>query len=252
MRRKIIAGNWKMYCGTPQRAAELAGGLATQVGNLTDRDVVLCPPFTALEAASKAVQGTNIGIGGQNIYPKAEGAYTGEIAADFLLSVGCTYVIIGHSERRTYFQETNESVNEKVKFALSTGLTPITCLGETLEQRQGEKTRDVVRSHVEGGLAGLSAAEARKVVLAYEPVWAIGTGLTAEPSDAESVHQFIRQVLAEMFDNDTAEAIRIQYGGSVKPENAKELLTMPNVDGALVGGAALKVDSFTKIVKYEG
>lgn len=252
MRRKIIAGNWKMYCGTPKEATELASALAKQVGSLGDRDVVLCPPFTALAAAVDAVKGSKIAIGAQNMYPEAQGAFTGEIAPEYLLSVGCSYVIIGHSERRTYFKETNEFVNKKVKCALQAGLNPIMCLGETLEERQANKTNDVVKDHVQGGLAGMSAADAVKVVLAYEPVWAIGTGLTAEPKDAESVHQFIRKVLADMFDVATAEAIRIQYGGSVKPDNAKTLLTMPNIDGALVGGASLKADSFTGIIKYEG
>jgi len=252
MRRKIIAGNWKMYCGTPQEAADLAGQLAKQVGSLTDRDVILCPPFTALAATVQAVKGTNIAVGAQNMYPESKGAFTGEIAPEFLLSLGCTYVIIGHSERRTYFKETNEFINKKVKCALAAGLNPIMCLGETLEERQANKINDVVKDHVQGGLAGMSAAEAAKVVLAYEPVWAIGTGLTAEPKDAEAVHQFIRQVLTDMFDKATAEVIRIQYGGSVKPDNAKTLLTMPNIDGALVGGASLKADSFTGIIKYEG
>jgi len=251
MRRKIIAGNWKMNCGNPADAVELAAGLAALVGNVDDRDMILCPPFTALVDTVKAVDGTKIDVGAQNMYHEESGAYTGETSPDFLLNVGCKYVIIGHSERRAYFCECNALVNKKVKFALEKGITPIMCLGETLEERQADKTRDVVKDHVTGGLAGLSAEEAQKVVLAYEPVWAIGTGVTAEPEDAESVHKYIREVLTEMFDADTAQIVRIQYGGSVKPDNANELLSKPDIDGALVGGASLKADSFAKIIEYD-
>ncbi|MGI6457705.1 MAG: triose-phosphate isomerase [bacterium] len=252
MRKLIIAGNWKMYAGDASGSTALAKGLAEKHGTTTAVDIVLCPPFTALREVSTAVKGSTIGVGAQNMYPRDEGAYTGEISPDYILDCGCQYVIIGHSERRTYFKESNEFINEKVKFALSKGLIPIMCLGETEQEREQGKTEAVVEDHIRGGLAGISASDVKKVVLAYEPVWAIGTGKTATPDDAQAVHAFARNLLSKLYDNATAQAIRIQYGGSVKPDNANSLLTQPDIDGALVGGASLKVDSFAAIIDNSG
>lgn len=248
MRKLIIAGNWKMNAGTAASATELAKGVAAKHGATDAVDVVLCPPFTTLRETGAAIAGTQIALGAQNLYPKADGAYTGEIAADFLKDSGCAYVILGHSERRTYFKESNEFINEKVKFALANGLIPILCVGETEQEREEGRTEAVVEDHLRGGLAGISAEQARGVVIAYEPVWAIGTGKTATPEDAQAVHAFARNLLKQLYNEDIAEAMRIQYGGSVKPENAGELLTQPDIDGALVGGASLKADSFNGII----
>ena len=251
MRRKIIAANWKMNIGTPKEAYQLASQVSSKVGELDDRDIVLCPPSTALIDVVKAVGGTFVCAGGQNIYPEESGAFTGEISPAFLLGIGCKYVIVGHSERRQYFQESNEFINKKVRVSMDVGLTPILCVGETLEQREAGTTENVIRTHVTEGLKDIPKTEIKKLVLAYEPIWAIGTGKTAKPEDAEAVHQFIRGVLAEIYDQEAAEQVRIQYGGSVKPENANALLTMPNIDGALVGGASLKAAPFAEIVRYE-
>ena len=248
MRRPIVAGNWKMNM-TGSEGAELVAALRPLVADVDAVDVVVCPPFTTLGAVAPALEGSNIGLGAQNMYFEASGAFTGEISADMLLTSGCTYVILGHSERRAYFGETNEGVNKKVKVALAKGLTPIMCVGETLEDREAGNTEAVVKDHVTGGLAGLTADEIKKVVVAYEPVWAIGTGKTATPDQAQEVHAFIRSLLVELADEETAEAVRIQYGGSMKPDNAAELIGKPDIDGGLIGGAALKADSFCGIVK---
>jgi triosephosphate isomerase (TIM) len=250
MRKKIVAGNWKLNLGTPGEAKELAKALVATVGDFEDVDVVLCPPATAIAPVIGAVAGSRIAVGSQNIYPKASGAFTGEISPQDVLNIGCKYAIIGHSERRQYFAETDEFINEKAKCALEIGLIPILCCGETEEEREAGKTTEVVTRHVTGGLKGISAADVVKIVLAYEPVWAIGTGKTASPEQAEAVHAEIRALLVKLYDVETAEQVRIQYGGSVKPANARELLTQPNIDGALVGGAGLKADSFTGIIKY--
>lgn len=252
MRKLIIAGNWKMNAGAAHAATELARGIADKHGQTDKVDIVLCPPFTSLRPVYEVIQGTKIGLGGQNLYPKANGAYTGEIAAEFLLDSGCRYVILGHSERRTLFKESNEFINEKVKFAFESKLIPIMCIGETEQEREQGKTEAVVEDHLRGGLAGLTAAQVQSMVIAYEPVWAIGTGKTATPDDAQSVHRFCRQVIAGLFDDATAQTVRIQYGGSVKAENANELLTQPDIDGALVGGASLKADSFIGIIENSG
>ncbi|MBE7559113.1 triose-phosphate isomerase [bacterium] len=250
MRRKIIAGNWKMNLGTPQAAKELAWGLVEKLGTYKDADVVLCPPFTALPAVVDEVAESRIAVGAQNLYPEVSGAYTGEISPQFIRDIGCKYVIVGHSERRQYFGETDEFINRKVKLALELGLIPIMCCGETEAEREEGRTEEIVLRHVTGGLSGIHGDLAVKVVLAYEPVWAIGTGRTATPDQAQEVHAFIRDLLAKMFDAETAARFRIQYGGSVKPDNARDLLTRPDIDGALVGGASLKVDSFAGIVMY--
>jgi len=213
-------------------------------------EVAVCPPFTDLQAVSALIKGSNIKLGAQNMYPKQEGAFTGEISPLMLRSVGVQYVIIGHSERREIFKETNDFINQKVKTALEYGLFPILCVGEKLEHREKGIMKDIIKDHVVNGLKDIPKEKALHIVIAYEPVWAIGTGKTATPEQAEEVHAFIRQLLTTIYDKPTAEAIRIQYGGSVKPDNAKELMGMPNIDGALVGGAALKADSFEGIVKY--
>jgi triosephosphate isomerase (TIM) len=248
MRRPIVAGNWKMNL-TAAEGTELASALKPIVADVDGVDIVVCPTYTTISAVSDAVSGSNVSVGAQNMYWEDNGAFTGEIAPEMLLTSGCTYVIIGHSERRLYFGETNETVNNKVKKALEVGLTPIMCVGETLEERESDKTEDVIRDHVEGGLAGLSAAEIGKIVLAYEPVWAIGTGMTASPNQAQEVHAFIRGLLTDLSDASTAQSVRIQYGGSMKPENAGELIGKPDIDGGLIGGAALKADSFAGIIK---
>ena len=244
MRRKIVAGNWKMN-KTPAEAKVLAKEIAEALGTAPcPVEVVVCPPFIDLPAVTETLAGTQIGVGAQNMHDQPKGAFTGEVAASMLQEVGVKYVILGHSERRTYFADTDATVNAKTKAALAAGFTPIVCVGETLEQREAGQTADVVAGQIRGSLADLV-----KVVVAYEPVWAIGTGRTATPAQAQEVHALIRRTLAEMSDGATANAIRIQYGGSMKPENAAELMAQPDIDGGLIGGAALKADSFLAIVK---
>jgi triosephosphate isomerase len=249
MRKKIVAGNWKMNNAGPKAAVELAEAVVADFAKETAVDVVLCPPFTALAAVAQVVEGTRVALGAQNLYPKDSGAYTGEIDPNALLEIGCHYVILGHSERRQYFKESDEFINEKVRIALDRGLIPIMCCGETMDERKQGLTHDVVRRHVERGLADIRPEDLAKVVIAYEPVWAIGTGLTAKPEDAEEVHAFIRNLLAEKNGKQLAETIRIQYGGSVKPDNAKELFSQLNIDGGLIGGASLKADQFKAIIE---
>ena len=248
MRKPIVAGNWKMNL-TASEGTALVRELIPLVEDVDGVEVVVCPPYLTIPAVADASKGTSVGVGAQNMYWEDSGAFTGEVASDMLLTSGCAYVIIGHSERRAYFGETNEGVRAKVKKALDVGLTPIMCAGETLEEREAGDTENVVRDHVEGGLAGLSADEIAKVVVAYEPVWAIGTGKTATPEQAQDVHAFIRGVIAGLSDDATAQAVRIQYGGSMKPDNAAELIGKPDIDGGLIGGAALKAESFAAIVK---
>jgi triosephosphate isomerase len=248
MRKKIIAGNWKMF-KTALEAEQLVKGLKQDLSGMAAVDVVLCPPFVHLAKTVDSLKGTNIAVGAQNVYWEEFGAFTGEISASMLTSLEVKYVIIGHSERRQYFGETNETVNKRTKAALRHGLRPIVCVGESLAEREARKTFDVVRDHVTGSLVGLTKEDMLKVTLAYEPVWAIGTGKTATSAQAQEVHAFIRGILQKMFDKATADATRIQYGGSVKPENTEELMEQDDIDGALVGGASLKVDSFAAIVK---
>jgi triosephosphate isomerase len=248
IRRKIIAGNWKMNMLISE-AINLANGLKRELLDIDTVDVVLCPPFTALGEVAEIIAGTNLRLGAQNLFWEKKGAYTGEIAPAMLKDVGCAYVVLGHSERRKYFKETNDDINKKVKAALLEGLLPIVCVGETLEQRKAEKTFAVVQDHVENSLKGLSEEEILKTTIAYEPVWAIGTGVNATPEQAQEVHQFIRKLLSKIYSEEVASQIRIQYGGSVTAENASSLLQQPDVDGALVGGASLKIDSFAQIVK---
>ncbi len=215
-------------------------------------DIVICPPFTALSDVSEVINDSNIKLGAQDAYWATEGAFTGEVSCKMLKDAGCSYIIIGHSERRAYFHETNESVNMKVKAVLSGGLTPIMCVGETLAERENERTFEVLTDHLQNGLKDIPVEQLPGVVIAYEPVWAIGTGKTATPQQAEEAHRYIRGALAKMFDKAAADAVRIQYGGSVKPENITELMEQPDVDGALVGGASLTGDSFSEIVKRAG
>ncbi len=248
MRKKIIAGNWKMY-KTASEAAELMDALKKDIGGVSAVDVVVCPPFVHLGSTVEACKATSIAVGAQNIYWEEFGAFTGEVCGAMLTSVGVKYVIIGHSERRQFFGETNETVNKRTKAALKHGLKPIVCVGENLAEREAGRTFDVIRDHVMGSLSGFTKEDMLKIVLAYEPVWAIGTGKTATSQQAQEVHKFIRDLLLKMFDRATAEAMRIQYGGSVKPENITELVAQPDIDGALVGGASLKADSFAAIVR---
>ncbi|MDA0748944.1 MAG: triose-phosphate isomerase [bacterium] len=248
MRKPIVAGNWKMN-KTVDEAEALVLEVVEAVGGQDGVDVVVCPPYVALERVAGAVQGSLVGVGAQNMHWEAEGAYTGEISASMLLTCGCRYVILGHSERRTYFGETDEMVNQRLRAALQAGLVPIVCVGETLEERKSEVTEKVIRKQLTGAFQEISAQETAGTIVAYEPVWAIGTGLTATPEQAQAVHAFVREVLGQLFDAKTSEAVRIQYGGSVKPDNASELFSQPDIDGGLIGGAALKADSFAAIVQ---
>ncbi len=251
MRKTIIAGNWKMY-KTLKDGQELAVALRRELYQIENMDIVVCPPYTLLACLADALETSNILVGAQDCYWQDEGAFTGEVSCKMLQDAGCQFVIIGHSERRQYFQETNETVNKKVKAALSNGLTPIVCVGETLSEREAGKTFSVLDDHIKNGLRDISEADIIKTVIAYEPVWAIGTGRTATPDQAEEAHKYIRALLEKMYNKDAARKIRIQYGGSVKPENITELMQQPDIDGALVGGASLKVDSFSAIVKKAG
>ena len=248
MRKPIVAGNWKMN-KTATEAVALVEALKKELSGMTQVDVVLCPPATALESVSKAAAGTPMAVGAQNMHWEKSGAFTGEVAADMLKDLKCHYVILGHSERRQYFHETDDIVNKKTKAALAAGLIPIVCVGELLEQREAGQTEKVVETQVRGSLAGLSANDLIKTVIAYEPVWAIGTGKTATPQQAQDVHAFIRKIVAQISDQHVAESVRIQYGGSVKGSNAKELFHQPDIDGGLVGGASLEAKSFVEIVK---
>jgi triosephosphate isomerase (TIM) len=248
MRRPIIAGNWKMN-KTISESIDLANSIKRGLADVEDVEIVVCPPYTSLSDVKEIIMETNIKLGAQDVYWEKEGAFTGEVSAVMLRELGCEFVIIGHSERRQFFGETNATVNKKVKAALAEKLKPIVCVGEKLEERKAGKTFDVVKDHVENSLAGLSKDDMLKIVVAYEPVWAIGTGVNATKEQAEEVHKYIRRLLKKMFGAEVADSVRIQYGGSVKPDNIKELIDQEDVDGALVGGASLKADSFISIVK---
>ena len=247
MRKKVIAGNWKMYKDLSE-SQNLVSGIIGGLGNDNKCDVIVCPPFTSLSEVHSLIKNTPIKLGAQNVYFENEGAFTGEISAGMLKSVGCEYVIIGHSERRTIFGETDELVNKKIKKALSSGLKVIFCIGESLAQREEGITNNVVESQLQKGLDGISSDELQNVIIAYEPIWAIGTGKTATPEQAQEVHAFIRKYIAGKYSKESAEKLVIQYGGSVKPDNASSLLSQPDIDGALVGGACLKADSFLSII----
>jgi len=248
MRKPIIAGNWKLN-KTPHEAILLVDELKRALVDVTGIDIVLCPPFVDLTDVSDALVDHDIALGAQNVFWEDSGAFTGEISAPMLKELGVAYVIIGHSERRQYFHETNETVNKRLRAVLKHGLTPIVCVGENLSQRESNKTFDVIKDHCEGSLRGLSVEEMKGVVMAYEPVWAIGTGKTATPQQAQEVHVFIRQLLGKMFNTEAAGSVRIQYGGSVTPDNITLLMAQEDIDGALVGGASLKAPSFSAIVK---
>jgi triosephosphate isomerase len=248
-RKKIIAGNWKMN-KTQAEARTLVEDLLRDIGKFDEADIVLCPPFTALAAVSELLSPvSNVRLGAQNLHEAPSGAYTGEISAGMLRELYVRYVIVGHSERRQYFHEDNAIVNRKAKAAIAGELRPIVCIGETLKEREAGHWQKVLETQVKESLAGFGEKEFEHLILAYEPVWAIGTGKTASPAQAEEAHQFIRKVLGKTFTVPVAERVRIQYGGSVKPENAKELLSQPDIDGALVGGASLDARGFTAIIK---
>ncbi len=249
MRKPIIAGNWKLN-NTSKEAIELVTLLKRNLSDVSKVDIVVCPVFTVLMDVNDVLANTNIGLGAQNLYWEDNGAFTGEISAPMIKDTGAQYVIIGHSERRQFFGETNETVNKKIKAALKHGLIPIVCVGEVLAERESGKTFDVIKEQCQGCFQGFSEEEMKGMVVAYEPVWAIGTGKTATPQQAQEVHKFIRDLLAKMYTREIADVIRIQYGGSVKADNIKDLMSQADIDGALVGGASLKSDSFVKIVKF--
>jgi len=248
LRTPVIAGNWKMH-KTPSQAALLAETVVKGVSSTDGVEVVVCPPFAALGAVANVIAGSRIGLGAQNLHWEKEGAYTGEISAEMLRDVGCRYVIVGHSERRQYFGETDESVNRKSAAAMASGLTPIVCVGETLFEREAGRAYDVVAAQVQGALVGFSAEQVRALMFAYEPVWAIGTGRSATPSQAGEMHTKLRMILGRLFGDDVAQDARILYGGSVNAENAGELLKQSAIDGALVGGASLQAGSFASIAR---
>src|SRR5216683_3658593 len=248
-RTKLIAANWKMY-KTPDQTRNFFRDFLPQVSGHTRDEIVVCPPYIDLAAAVEAVKGSNVAIGGQNVHWKDEGAFTGEISAPMLLALGVTHVIVGHSERRQYFGETDDTVNLRLKAALAAGLTPICCVGEVLEEREAGLTDDVLRRQCMRAFHAISAKKAAKLVVAYEPVWAIGTGKTATPELAADAHAIIRGQAADSFGQEFAAKLRILYGGSVKPENAQALMSEEEIDGALVGGASLDPKSFASIVKY--
>lgn len=249
MRTLLIAGNWKLNPTTTEAAAALAESVKAGLGSASDVHVALCPPFVFLSQVDRALEGSPVGLGAQDMFWEPSGAFTGEISGGMLVDVGCTHVILGHSERRHGLGETNPDVNRKLKAALEAKLIPIVCIGETRDERLAERTESVLLEQLNGSLAGLSAAEMAGVVLAYEPVWAIGTGLTATPEQAQSAHAFLRGWLDQTFGAATAARVVVQYGGSVKPDNARELLACPDIDGALVGGASLKASDFLAIIR---
>ncbi len=249
MRRPLIAGNWKLH-KTLAEAVELATGLKKELADIRDADLVIAPVFTALSRVADALKGSNISLAAQNCCAEKSGAFTGEVSPTLLADAGCRSVIVGHSERRQLFGETDEGINRKVKAVLAEGLQAIFCIGETLEERDGGATFDVLSRQITAGLAGLTAAQMATVVVAYEPVWAIGTGRTASPGQAQEAHAFVRGRLAELFGAPTAEKTRILYGGSVKPDNVDGLMAQPDIDGSLVGGASLNLADFVRIARF--
>jgi triosephosphate isomerase len=248
MKKPYIAGNWKMF-KTSAEAVSFIEGLKAGVYQIHDCHIIVCPPFTSLPAVAKAIKGTPIELGAQNMHPEIEGAFTGEISAQMIKDLNCRYVILGHSERRLYFKEDDAFINEKVKTALKYSLIPILCMGETLEQREAKQHLEVVKHQFDHSLKDITKEEIVKLLIAYEPVWAIGTGRTATPEQAEQMQSYVRRLLKERYDDETAAKVPILYGGSVKPDNIAELMKKPNVDGALVGGASLKAESFVQIVQ---
>jgi len=249
LRTPLIAGNWKMF-KTVNEAKDAAGQLIQLVTDAKNVDIMIAPPFTSLTVVAEIIQNSGIGLGAQNLHWEREGAFTGEISAPMLISAGCKYVIVGHSERRQYFGETDDTVNQKLRASSQAGLIPILCIGETETQRDEKKTFSVLDKQMENGLKGLTFDAHHPLILAYEPVWAIGTGKTATPAQVQEVHLYLRNLIEKIFGNMLARATRILYGGSVKPGNIKELMALPDVDGALVGGASLQADSFSKIIHF--
>jgi len=249
MRTPVIAGNWKLF-KTIAEATGMVNELKPLVAGTTGVEIVVAPVFTALSRTAEALSGSNVRLAAQDCYWEEEGAFTGEVAPKLLADAGCSHVIIGHSERRQYFGETDETVNKKAKAAIAAGLTAIVCVGETLVEREDDRTFWVIEAQLRGGLDGFSGDQLAKSVIAYEPVWAIGTGKTASDAQAQEVHAFIRSLISKIFGQPVADAIRILYGGSVKPDNVKGLMSQPDIDGALVGGASLKADSFAAIANF--
>ena len=249
MRTPLIAANWKMN-KTPKEAELLIRELIAKANDANGRDVLICPPFTALDRASRLLENTNIMLGAQNMHYEGAGAFTGEISPVMLKELGCEHVIIGHSERRQHFNESNEFLNKKIISALKHGIRPILCVGESKEERDSGKEKRKVQGQIESSLKDISGEEMLNIAIAYEPIWAIGTGVNATPAQAEEMHAFIRSILSDKFGRETSEKIRIIYGGSVKPDNMKELMAEKDIDGALVGGASLDAKSFEKIVKF--
>ena len=246
-REYVIAGNWKMF-KTNSEALQLANQIKIKTTDVKKTRMVICPPATALAVVYDVIKDSSVALGAQNLYWEKEGAFTGELSPGMIKSTGASYVIIGHSERRQFFGETDETVNKKIKAALENGLNPIVCVGESLEEREANITDKIVSKQISGALDGLDAASAAKLIIAYEPIWAIGTGKTATPEQAQEVHKIIRDLVRSLYNDEIADNLVIQYGGSVKPENAQILLSQPDVDGALVGGACLKADSFSEII----
>lgn len=248
MRTPIIAGNWKMN-NTIREALTLIDGIKKH--NLNHNvDVVVCVPFTCINEVAKSIKDTNIKLGAQNMHWEDKGAFTGEVSPKMLIELGVEYVIIGHSERRTFFNETDDAVNKKIKAALINDLKPIVCIGETLDERESNRQEEIVKSQLLKALDGVNKEDIKKIIIAYEPIWAIGTGKTASSEDANSMCEFIRNIIAKIYDEEEKQTIRIQYGGSVKPDNIKEIMSMPDIDGALVGGASLKAEDFVKLINY--
>ncbi|MCK4780413.1 MAG: triose-phosphate isomerase [Candidatus Lokiarchaeota archaeon] len=249
MRKPIVGGNWKMNRGTPNETVEMLESLIPQVEGIDTVDIVIAAPFTVLTSAYKVLKNTDIKLGAQNMYYKDKGAYTGEISPQFLKEIGVEFVILGHSERRDIFKESDALINKKLKKALSMNLKTIVCIGEHLEERETGKAKDIIQYQINETFKDLSKEEMIKTVIAYEPIWAIGTGKTATPEQAEEIHMFIRNLLSLKFDKETADSIRIQYGGSIKPDNAEDLFNKNNIDGGLVGGASLQANSFFQIIE---
>jgi triosephosphate isomerase len=247
-RKPFVVGNWKMFT-TGAIARQLASAVVKGLGREDRVTVAVCPPFPYLAAVAEVLRGTPVGLGAQNVYPEKEGAFTGEVGTTMLTDVGCRYVIVGHSERRHKLEETDAFINRKVHAALGVGLTVILCIGETLEERKAQHTEAVLEGQLKGSLAGITSGQLEHLVLAYEPVWAIGTGQNATPEQAQATHAFVRRLIAKMSSEESAQRLPIQYGGSVKPDNAATLLCQPDVDGALVGGASLQADQFLAIVR---
>jgi triosephosphate isomerase len=245
----IVGGNWKMNRGTPKESKEMLKELISPIKKIRNVEVVIAPPFTSLISSREILKGTNIKLGAQNMYFEEKGAFTGEISPNFLKDIGVEYVILGHSERRDIFNESDDLINKKLKKALSMGIKPIVCIGEHLEEREEGNTKEIIQYQMNETFKDLDKDQIAQTVIAYEPIWAIGTGKTATPDQAEEIHVFIREILAERFDQETAEKVRIQYGGSIKPNNAEELFSKKNIDGGLVGGASLRADSLADIIK---